>query len=59
MKTDYFLSGTARRLVAQHAPTVNFSLLVLIALALSACTSPLYSPGGRCAHAACCREFKW
>ena len=44
MKTDYFLSGTARRLVAQHAPTVNFSLLVLIALALSACTSPLYSP---------------
>ena len=44
MKTDYFLSGTARRLVAQHAPIVNFSLLVLIALALSACTSPLYSP---------------
>ena len=44
MKTDYFLSGTARRLVAQHAPTVNFSLLVLIALALSACTSQLYSP---------------
>ena len=44
MKTDYSLSGTARRLVAQHAPTVNFSLLVLIALALSACTSPLYSP---------------
>ena len=44
MKTDYFLSGTARRLVAQHAPIVNFSLLVLIALALSACTSQLYSP---------------
>ena len=44
MKTDYFLSGTARRLVAQHASTVNFSLLVLIALALSACTSQLYSP---------------
>ena len=44
MKTDYFLSRTARRLVAQHAPIVNFSLLVLIALALSACTSPLYSP---------------
>ena len=44
MKTDYFLSGTARRLVAQHAPTVNFGLLVLIALALSACTSPVYSP---------------
>ena len=43
MKTDNPLSGTARRLAAQ-LPTVPFSLLVLLALALSACTAPAYSP---------------
>ena len=43
MKTDNPLSGTARRLAAQ-LPIVPFSLLVLLALALSACTAPAYSP---------------
>ena len=43
MKTDNPLSGTARRLAA-HLPIVPFSLLVLLALALSACTAPAYSP---------------
>ena len=43
MKTDNPLSGTARRLAAQ-LPIVPFSLLVLLALALGACTAPAYSP---------------
>ena len=43
MKTDKPLSGTARRLAA-HLPIVPFSLLVLLALALGACTAPAYSP---------------
>ena len=43
MKNDYFLPGNARRLVAQPL-IVPFSLLVLIALALSACTSQMYRP---------------
>ena len=43
MKTDNPLSGTARRLAA-HLPIVPFSLLVLLALALGACTAPAYSP---------------
>ncbi len=42
MKTDNPLSGTARGLAARY-PIVSFSLLVLLALALSACT-PTYSP---------------
>ncbi len=44
MKTDNLLSGTARRLVIPHFSPVRFSLLVLIALAFSACASPVYSP---------------
>jgi hypothetical protein len=43
MKTDNPLSGTARRLAAQ-LPIVPFSLLVLLALALGACTAPAYNP---------------
>ncbi len=42
MKTDNPLSGTARGLAARY-PIVSFSLLALLALALSACT-PTYSP---------------
>ena len=42
MKTDNPLSGTARGLAARF-PIVSFSLLVLLALALSACT-PTYNP---------------
>ena len=44
MKTDNLLSGTARRLVVPRLFPVRFSLLALIALAFSACTSPVYSP---------------
>ena len=43
MKTDNPLSGTARGLAARY-PIVSFSLLALLALALSACTAPVYSP---------------
>ena len=43
MKTDNPLSGTARRLAAQF-PIIPFSLLVLLALALGACTAPTYNP---------------
>ena len=42
MKTDNPLSGTARGLAARY-PIVSFSFLVLLALALSACT-PTYNP---------------
>ncbi len=43
MKTDNLRSGTARRLVIHLSP-VRLSLLVLIALAFSACTPTGYTP---------------
>ena len=44
MKTVNPLSGTTRRLVAQHLTPVRFGLLALIALVVSACTPTGYSP---------------
>ena len=44
MKTENLLSGPARRLAAQHLFSVRSGLLAVIALAISACAAPVYSP---------------